>query len=1788
MGRPAPKLKAPKTKGAALSKKQKRRKTKVTDARGEAVMGTTTMGAQGIGQHTPTKDKDALAIGTGGKECEKCGNSLWGGESAINTKNGSKKIGTNGCQVCDYVGYRKTQRACVQCERINCEYFCEWCGNGYHLKCAKTCNENVTNPNGFCCKKCEAEQADEETGDGSHNESTARCGSCDLPFNSSAKDDEDEEDESGFKVNQSVLVENEEVLYNAVITDVDAPGERIKIHFIRCSKSFDNWYAMDDERINESLACDCCNQWFHIGCLPPIKSCGRFKDTTYVCPTCIDDAKAYHCGSGRAKESKSNGPSKVVRSVSEDVAPSAPKKKSKPVITSDDEDDDEDMHVEGVVRNPSPRVGKEKEKSNDKLKNKPKEKKKEDVKAKDAERPRTKEADKPKAKEAEKPKERVKEKSKEKPKEKPKEKAKEKKKASPKDADERPDKKRKRSVSDLGAESKKSKASPSPDSKKASPSRKDPPTSKRHDSSVDETDPATSEDSSATYRSARASPKATTPSTARAKGKENERSSNGVGEQMEAEPEPIDKIAPPPRRKISFHSVSALLNSPSSTETYLEPFKPHAVSHPLHDERTTSYNAFVKVEKDKFVLGGRKRDEIWSSARPSKTNPASGGALSAFDILREVATQSIGSDLAANAKAAHAACSPPQKANDSANKEVSRQPSASTATVPSSTSAHPAVPIIPPMTAQERINAKRVQMNSFVDLHFNIRKEMYLRFCALEEEGYVEAETAQLLRALIYPTSERFQDLKFVYLVNKDMPPAQLTKRLLELAPTQPTVAAASTATATTSSVAGSCCSSAAASPSCHTVSTPAATTPPTTTPQASIASVASPAVETETATTNADAVASPAVTTPPAVPAAVAAVAATESSPHTARSPPSEVTRRSPLLEPKAPAETPSPQLTTQMTKSVALVAACSLNRVIGRRGVLPWPPLAADWAFLCTATQGQVLVVGRRSFEEFGAPLPGRHTIVVSPSSHEDKRRRWRAMGVAVAPSLEAALTMAQTAPEYAASTRVFIGGGERLYEEALAKQVAESCWITRVHTVIPDGDAFLPRWTQQFPVLRHCASTTSGALSTAQLDSAMADAMATTTDAPTKTPLELFKQSFREYLRETKAVDSDAELDQLMELLHQPLPISFRLNLHRPDAPRVMQLLANELQFERDTFFYKDTTAVNPPFSIPWYPVPNVAWQVDCGRVALSKTAPKHEPVKRFHSCLLEHTDMGTIDRQEAVSMLPVLFLDVQPGHRVLDMCASPGSKTTQVIDFLLTNTNITEDSPTSGMVIANDLDKKRAYMLVHRLSRNTLRNAVVTCGSGDQFPGLYDRETKSLHPTNVFDRVLCDVPCSGDGTLRKSQTLWKEWHIGQGLTLHPIQLSLALRSAALLKIGGMMVYSTCSFNPIENEAVVAELLRRTDGALELLDVSHKLPGLRYRKGRTNWQVGWRSKSKSSNKGHVFKAANGTDDEQDSSATKLHEWFEAYDKLPQELRGNRIIRSMFAPAADSPIANELTKTLRLIPIDQNSGGFFIAVLRKTRKLPGSELQEGLPGVEEDLELTPPVDYVCKLCNESGHFMKNCVKYLPTDEFQPAKKQKVTDADSEKDTGASKAKEGGIQRKETLYRPIPDDIWGSIKQFYEITDESLKGHLWCRSDGAANINYVDNDIIDTCLGGDALDIVNTGLRVFRKTTERGEVFYRPSEEGLGFIDRFFSQRVITVPQDDFVALLRAGKHIPLTELSTETQEVTKDLSMGPLVAQLASDKSVSINLWVGTNALLPRVSKMWRAEVEQALARA
>jgi hypothetical protein len=229
--------------------------------------------------------------------------------------------------------------------------------------------------------------------------------------------------------------------------------------------------------------------------------------------------------------------------------------------------------------------------------------------------------------------------------------------------------------------------------------------------------------------------------------------------------------------------------------------------------------------------------------------------------------------------------------------------------------------------------------------------------------------------------------------------------------------------------------------------------------------------------------------------------------------------------------------------------------------------------------------------------------------------------------------------------------------------------------------------------------------------------------------------------------------------------------------------------------------------------------------------------------------------------------------------------------------------------SGAVVANDASLQRANLLTHRCYRleAAAKNLVVV---------NHDAQTLPLELENTFDRILCDVPCSGDGTLRKSTDLWKKWSNSSGVELHSIQVNVATRALRLLKYddgGGRLVYSTCSLNPLENEAVVVELLQRSRGAIKLVDCSKMLPDLKRLPGLTKWSV------------------------QD---LKNGRWYDTYDSYLKDNNNNRagqkskIRKSMFANTNNHK--HNLDRCFRIHPDLNDTGGFFVAVFEKMKPLP------------------------------------------------------------------------------------------------------------------------------------------------------------------------------------------------------------------------------------------------------------
>ena len=204
----------------------------------------------------------------------------------------------------------------------------------------------------------------------------------------------------------------------------------------------------------------------------------------------------------------------------------------------------------------------------------------------------------------------------------------------------------------------------------------------------------------------------------------------------------------------------------------------------------------------------------------------------------------------------------------------------------------------------------------------------------------------------------------------------------------------------------------------------------------------------------------------------------------------------------------------------------------------------------------------------------------------------------------------------------------------------------------------------------------------------------------------------------------------------------------------------------------------------------------------------------------SALAALHETGRLTRQEAVSMLPVLALDPKPGEYILDLCASPGSKTSQIAEHL----------NDSGVVVANEIVRGRVNLLVSNMQRHRSRSNIIVNHDARHFPKI---------PEFGYDRILVDAPCTGTGTTRKNPHVWSRWKPSGGRSMQKLQIDILSRATKLVKSGGRVVYSTCSLDPIENEAVVAEVLRN-DPSLKLISAHDLIPKLPASEGMTQWPV------------------------------------------------------------------------------------------------------------------------------------------------------------------------------------------------------------------------------------------------------------------------------------------------------------------------------------------------------------
>ncbi|XP_069113515.1 RNA cytosine-C(5)-methyltransferase NSUN2-like [Argopecten irradians] len=649
-------------------------------------------------------------------------------------------------------------------------------------------------------------------------------------------------------------------------------------------------------------------------------------------------------------------------------------------------------------------------------------------------------------------------------------------------------------------------------------------------------------------------------------------------------------------------------------------------------------------------------------------------------------------------------------------------------------------------------------------------------------------------------------------------------------------------------------------------------------------------------------------------------------------------------------------------------------------------------------------------------------------------------------------------------------------------------------------------------------------------------------------------------------------EGEWDSFIKTLQEPLPVTFRITGFKGQSKELMKVVKGEYLNDLMKSCEDDDESEEPkklvPKNLTWYP-DGLGWQIN-----LSKKEVRHvarlEKLKKF---LVFETESGNISRQEAVSMIPPLVMDIKSHHKVLDMCAAPGSKTSQLIEYLHSGDSTVEPE---GFVIANDVDNKRCYLMVHQVKRLQSPCCAIINHDATSLPKL--RCGDGAQDFVMFDRVLCDVPCSGDGTMRKNFDIWDKWSMNQAINLHRQQMKILRRGLELLAVGGRLVYSTCSFNPLEDEAVIAAMLDQCKGSVELVDVSSELPGLKYVPGLTSWKL-------------LF------------GGLEKGQWYETYEAAKEDKVSN-LNPTFFCPPSDVAKTLHLDRCVRVLPHHQDTGGFFIAALIKKQHLPWQSAPKEPESTSTDnkatgLEEKSP-DQTSDSVESSAEKTNNDMDTTDSPSIVPdsgdvpsstgtqGEKRKAEDQHPNDRAFAGKHNKRmqGYKEDPFLFLKNDDPLFTPIREFYSIDEKLSTDQVLYRTDSGKirSLYYVSKSIRNLLQRNcSRVKFVNTGVKAFGRSPSPlvTACDFRLNQEGLGALHNMITGRTLHFGRDDMLTLLSQDN--PYFERFTENaKEQFKKIGPGSAVFKYCpknSDAEPACDIivcgWKGKTSTRPFVGK-------------
>ena len=253
----------------------------------------------------------------------------------------------------------------------------------------------------------------------------------------------------------------------------------------------------------------------------------------------------------------------------------------------------------------------------------------------------------------------------------------------------------------------------------------------------------------------------------------------------------------------------------------------------------------------------------------------------------------------------------------------------------------------------------------------------------------------------------------------------------------------------------------------------------------------------------------------------------------------------------------------------------------------------------------------------------------------------------------------------------------------------------------------------------------------------------------------------------------------ISKMTELLGEEEFEQYKASL---DAPRASGVRVNTLKISTDDFTSDIGPILGECGSVPWT---TDGFYYDASAGIL--------PDKKLSAGKLPFYHAGLYYIQEPSAMYPAEQLGVRPGDKVLDMCAAPGGKSTKIACAL----------KGEGLLVSNDISEERVKALIYNIELSGARNVIVTNESperlADKLPGY-------------FDKILVDAPCSGEGMFRKDDEAVKSWGVYKNEVCADMQREILESAHVLLKCGGRLLYSTCTFDPSEDEYMIKEFMEK----------------------------------------------------------------------------------------------------------------------------------------------------------------------------------------------------------------------------------------------------------------------------------------------------------------------------------------------------------------------------------------